>query len=75
MNLLGTGAHEEEATAAVLRLVASIGGSISSEHGVGVAKVSYLGLTRSPADQAAMRAIKQALDPSGIMNPGVIFPA
>ncbi len=59
----------------MLRLVASLGGSISSEHGVGVAKVGYLGLTRSPADQAAMRAIKQALDPAGIMNPGVIFPA
>ncbi len=75
VNLLGVDTREEAATAAVLRLVAGLGGSISSEHGVGVAKVAYLGLTRSPADQAAMRAIKQALDPAGIMNPGVIFPA
>ncbi len=75
VNLLGANEHEEAATAAVLKLVASLGGSISSEHGVGVAKAAYLGLTRSPADQAAMRAIKAAIDPSGIMNPGVIFPA
>jgi serine/threonine protein kinase len=75
VNLLGANEHEEAATAAVLKLVASLGGSISSEHGVGVAKAAYLGLTRSPADQAAMRAIKAAIAPSGIMNPGVIFPA
>ena len=58
---------------AVLALVASLGGSISAEHGVGVAKVPYLHLTRSPEDIALMRALKHALDPAGILNPGVIF--
>ena len=57
----------------VLERVASLGGSISAEHGVGVAKAPYLSLGRSAADIAAMRAIQRALDPAGLMNPGVIF--
>jgi FAD/FMN-containing dehydrogenase len=60
-------------TDAVLRLVASHGGSISAEHGVGLAKRRWLPLTREPADVAAMRAIKQALDPQGILAPGRIL--
>ncbi len=59
---------------AVLRLVASLGGSISAEHGIGIAKRPWLSLTRSPEDIAAMRAIKRALDPNGLLNPGVILP-
>jgi FAD/FMN-containing dehydrogenase len=58
-----------------LRLVAELGGSISAEHGVGIAKRPWLSLTRSDADIAAMRAIKRALDPQGMLNPGVILPA
>jgi FAD/FMN-containing dehydrogenase len=57
----------------VLRLVADLGGSISAEHGIGVAKARWLGLTRSPVDIAAMVAVKDALDPDGILNPGVLF--
>jgi FAD/FMN-containing dehydrogenase len=60
-------------TDAVLRYVASCGGSISAEHGVGRAKAEWLPLSRSAAEIAAMRAIKQALDPQGQLNPGVIF--
>jgi FAD/FMN-containing dehydrogenase len=48
-------------------------GSISAEHGIGVKKKHYLHLTRREADVEAMRAIKQALDPLGILNPGKIF--
>ena len=55
----------------VLRLVARCAGTVSAEHGIGVHKVAHLGLTRSPAEIAAMRAIKQALDPAGVLNPGV----
>ena len=66
-------AIDDSATAAVLGLVAEFGGSISAEHGIGQAKVRYLGLTRSEAELAAMRAIKAALDPGGLMAPGVIF--
>jgi FAD/FMN-containing dehydrogenase len=57
----------------VLQLVARFGGSISAEHGIGVAKRSWLRLSRSPAQIAAMRAIKSALDPQWVLNPGVLF--
>ena len=67
-------AVEAAVTDAVLQLVASAGGSISAEHGIGRAKARWLGLTRSPAEIDAMRAVKAALDPSGLLNPGVLFP-
>jgi FAD/FMN-containing dehydrogenase len=74
VNILGLDPDDERADDAVLRLVAELGGSISAEHGIGVAKRAWLHLTRSTADIAMMRAIKSALDPQGILNPGVIFP-
>ena len=74
VNVLDTGELHEEVTDAVLQLVAALEGSISSEHGVGRAKVPWLGLSRSPAEIEAMRAIKRALDPTGLLNPGVLFP-
>jgi FAD/FMN-containing dehydrogenase len=60
---------------AVLTLVAARGGSISAEHGIGRAKAKWLHLVRSPAELAAYRAIKAALDPDGILNPGVLIPS
>ncbi|MGF1501245.1 MAG: FAD-binding oxidoreductase [Paracoccaceae bacterium] len=48
-------------------------GSISAEHGIGRAKASDLARFGDPAKLAAMRTIKYALDPHGIMNPGAIF--
>ena len=56
----------------VLHAVAEHGGTISAEHGIGIAKAPWLHLIRSPADLAAQRAIKRALDPTGILNPGVL---
>jgi FAD/FMN-containing dehydrogenase len=53
--------------------VAGAGGSISAEHDIGRAKAPWLHLTRSPAELTAMRAVKKALDPTGILNPGVMF--
>ncbi|GGY75431.1 FAD-binding oxidoreductase [Marinobacter zhanjiangensis] len=50
-------------------------GSISAEHGVGMVKKDYLQYTRSPAEIAYLRGIKQVFDPNGIMNPGKIFDA
>ncbi|MBA4179406.1 MAG: FAD-binding oxidoreductase [Anaerolinea sp.] len=73
VNVLGLAADDDRATDAVLRLVAELGGSISAEHGIGVAKTRWLHLTRSESDIAAMRAIKAALDPANLLNPGVIF--
>lgn len=75
VNVLGLTLDDDRATDAVLRFAASLGGSISAEHGVGVAKTRWLQLTRDEGDIRAMRAIKHALDPVGIMNPGVIFSA
>ncbi len=73
VNILGPAPDEDAADDAVLRLVAGLGGSISAEHGVGIARRRWLGLTRGAADIAAMRAIKRALDPAGLLNPGVLF--
>jgi FAD/FMN-containing dehydrogenase len=73
VNVLDAGDAVEHVTDAVLRLVASLRGSISSEHGVGRAKAGWLGLSRSEAEIAAMRRIKAALDPAGILNPGVLL--
>jgi FAD/FMN-containing dehydrogenase len=75
VNVLGAESVAEEVTDAVLRLVAAHQGSISSEHGIGRAKVGWLGLSRSPAEIAAMRRIKDSLDPAGLLNPGVLLPA
>lgn len=57
---------------AVLGLVVAAGGSISAEHGIGRSKRRWLERSRSPGDLAAMRRIRRALDPAGIMNPGVL---
>jgi FAD/FMN-containing dehydrogenase len=58
---------------AVLETVLAHGGSIGAEHGIGRAKVAWLAADRSPADIAAMRALKRALDPTGLLSPGVLF--
>jgi FAD/FMN-containing dehydrogenase len=73
VNILGAD-DEAGVTDVVLTYVASLHGSISAEHGVGRAKTGWLGLSRSPAEIAAMRSIKAALDPGRLLNPGVIFP-
>lgn len=74
VNVLGADAEHARVTDAVLRLVASLQGSISSEHGVGRAKAKWLHLTRSPAEISAMRSIKRAFDPNVLLNPGVLLP-
>jgi hypothetical protein len=55
--------------------VAEVGGSIGAEHGVGRAKVAWLHLSRSEVELDAFRALKRALDPAGMLNPGVLLPA
>jgi len=69
VNLVGDGADSDS----VLALVLELGGTISAEHGVGVAKAAWLERARGQAEVAAMRAIKRALDPAGILNPGVVL--
>jgi FAD/FMN-containing dehydrogenase len=72
VNILGPPPDDFEVDDAVWALVAAMGGSISAEHGIGVAKRAALERSASPADLAAMRAINRALDPHGILNPGVL---
>ncbi len=74
VNVTGAGEHVHRVERAVLTEVAARGGSISAEHGIGIAKRPYLHLRRSSAEIEAMRAIKRALDPDGVMNPGALFP-
>jgi FAD/FMN-containing dehydrogenase len=62
------GRHED----AVLRLVASLGGSISAEHGIGVLKERWLDLARSRAERALFARIRSAFDPAGTLNPAIL---
>jgi len=58
----------------VFELVLELGGTLSGEHGIGLAKRDYMARAFDPATLAAMRAIKAALDPDGILNPGKVLP-
>ncbi|MFT4817811.1 MAG: glycolate oxidase subunit GlcD [Marinobacter psychrophilus] len=57
----------------VFEIVERYQGSVSAEHGVGMTKKAYLQYTRSEAEIAYLRGIKQVFDPNGIINPGKIF--
>jgi FAD/FMN-containing dehydrogenase len=62
-------------TTAVNDLVASLDGSFSAEHGIGRLKVAELQRRGDPGKLSAMRAIKAAMDPLGILNPGAVLPS
>jgi FAD/FMN-containing dehydrogenase len=64
---------ERELYSAMMELIARRGGNVSSEHGVGTRKRDYVSMSRTEADIAAMRAVKAAFDPSGYLNPAVLF--
>lgn len=69
--------QEEKAHAAikeVFQAALDLNGTMSGEHGVGLAKQPFIELELSPAQISAMQAIKLALDPNNILNPGKIFP-
>jgi FAD/FMN-containing dehydrogenase len=66
-------ARRTEINAAVHAVVAQLNGSISAEHGVGQLKRDLLPQVKSPVALDAMRAIKSALDPKGILNPGKVL--
>ncbi len=67
-------ARGKEVTRAVHDLVADLGGSISAEHGIGRLKTDELARLKDASALAAMRAIKDALDPHHVLNPGRILP-
>ena len=66
--------HAAELTAAVLDSVAAAGGSISAEHGLGRTRAAAAASYKSDVELDLMRAVKAALDPAGLMNPGVLLP-
>jgi FAD/FMN-containing dehydrogenase len=68
-------ARTSEADHAIFKLLQQYGGSISAEHGIGLLKKPYLGYSRTPAELALIKAVKHALDPNGILNPGKIVDA
>jgi len=75
VNVTGLEPNDETVDDRVMHYVAELGGSISSEHGIGTAKRPWLHLNRSDAELSAFRRIKTALDPAGILNPNVLLPA
>ncbi len=63
----------EKAAAELMKTVVALGGAISGEHGIGLAKTPFMRLQHNPAQIMAMKAVKDALDPNGILNPGKMF--
>lgn len=66
-------AHARDLSECLHDLAAELGGSFSAEHGVGKLKKGELARYKDPVSLAAMRAIKAALDPKGLMNPGKVL--
>ncbi len=66
-------AHAEKAVLELMEKAVALGGAISGEHGIGLAKTPFLSLQYSQAEIDSMQSVKQALDPNGILNPGKIF--
>ena len=67
-------ARTAEADHAMFERVRAHGGSVSAEHGIGLLKKKFLSYSRSPEELATLAAIKGALDPRGILNPGKVLP-
>ena len=67
-------ARFEGATRAIYAEACRLGGTVTGEHGVGVAARDVVSLRLPPPTLAAMRAVKAALDPLGLLNPGKVFP-
>jgi FAD/FMN-containing dehydrogenase len=65
-------ARWEEVNRAIHALVVDLGGSISAEHGIGLAKRDLLPAVKDPVELSLMREVKRMLDPTGIMNPGKV---
>ncbi len=79
VNIMYHRAHPQETKAAeaavqkLMETVVAMGGAISGEHGIGLAKTPFLRLQHNPAQIKAMLAVKKALDPRNICNPGKMF--
>ncbi|MBI4234424.1 MAG: FAD-binding protein [Chloroflexi bacterium] len=67
-------ARAKEAGAETLRICVELGGTLSGEHGIGIEKQEYMSWVFSPADLAAMAALRPAFGAEGFLNPGKVFP-
>jgi FAD/FMN-containing dehydrogenase len=73
VNVTGVDPDDDAVDTAVFELAASLGGSVSAEHGIGIAKRKWLHLNRSETEIAVFRSLKQTLDPDTVLNPSVLF--
>ena len=78
LNITTQDPHKEEqalaGVQALLQLVLELGGTISGEHGIGLAKKDYIGMELPQSMLDLQRQIKNLFDPNNILNPGKIFP-
>ena len=70
----GAEARVVEAGAEIMKVCAEVGGSISGEHGIGLEKADFMPFIFSAADLAVMQRLKNAFNPTGLCNPGKVFP-
>src|SRR5512132_2890308 len=70
----GEEARVVAAGAEIMKVCADVGGSISGEHGIGLEKIDFMPFIFSAADLALMQKLKDAFNPSGLCNPGKVFP-
>ncbi len=70
----GQNGRAQAALARVFALTLSLGGTLSGEHGIGLAKREFMPQAIDPATLALMRQVKAAFDPAGILNPGKLLP-
>jgi len=67
-------ARAQAALPRIFETVLALGGTLSGEHGIGVAKRAFMAQAFDAATLATMWAVKRALDPEGILNPGKVLP-
>jgi FAD/FMN-containing dehydrogenase len=68
-----TRAHHLQIDEIVYGLIQELSGAVSAEHGIGIMKKQFLSYSKSESEIALMRALKQTMDPAGILNPGRVF--
>jgi glycolate oxidase len=70
----GSWERADQFGAEILELCVELGGTITGEHGVGVEKLNSMCVQFSPAERAAFQAVKEAFDPTALLNPGKLIP-
>ena len=67
------GEHLKQGIREIFQLCKRLGGTISGEHGIGLVQKEFMDVMFNPEDIALQKAIKQAFDPNGILNPGKVW--